>query len=490
MAGLIDLLTGMFGNEQKPLAVLPNPEIPNSALMPPDWVSNYKSRARSFPVPEQSAQSAQIGSDVLPPMNEQAQVRQIDNSIAGQQNQNAFGEQAQVRNVDNQLAALLQSSEGQQKVVQEYGKAKSEGFMGSIRDFLSDPETMARLAIGFNTMRLTPDQGLAAVMADRLKSIREQKISQAQSNKTIDYLLANKVISADDAASLRGNPELAKAVLSGFMARERKEGFTPVSGAELNKRIPGANFDPKAMYSLGESGKISEIGSMKTTIQVDASQKGVSKEFEEAAKYNTERFGKFVDAGDASSALRPEIQTLSILSQTAPSGPLTGRLATAFPGFSTAGDAFNAIISRIAPKMRVVGSGSSSDRDVAMLVESLGSLKNAPGANALIYQAFKDKIAIDEQRAEIANAALTKEISYDEATRQIRELNKRTIMSPELRAMVEASQGRGKGTSGMNMDAVGAPADVFNKMTNDEIAKYSRMTPEQKRRADQEIRNR
>lgn len=215
MAGLIDLLTGMFGNEQKPLAVLPNPEIPNSALMPPDWVSNYKSRARSFPVPEQSAQSAQIGRDVLPPMNEQAQVRQIDNNIAGQQNQNAFGEQAQVRKVDNQLAALLQSSEGQQKVVQEYGKAKSEGFMGSIRDFLSDPETMARLAIGFNTMRLTPDQGLAAVMADRLKSIREQKMLQSGANKTAEYLISQG--RPDLAKLIIENPALAKDAISQVM---------------------------------------------------------------------------------------------------------------------------------------------------------------------------------------------------------------------------------------------------------------------------------
>lgn len=214
MAGLIDLLTGMFGNEQKPLAVLPNPEIPNSALMPPDWVSNYKSRARSFPVPKQSAQSAQIGSDVLPPMNEQAQVRQIDNNIAGQQNQNAFGEQAQVRKVDNQLAALLQSSEGQQKVAQEYGKAKSEGFMGSIRDFLSDPETMARLAIGFNTMRLNPDQGLATLMADRLKSIREQKALTEGANKSAKFFLDQG--RPDLAKLVTENPALTKDMVSNY----------------------------------------------------------------------------------------------------------------------------------------------------------------------------------------------------------------------------------------------------------------------------------
>lgn len=402
-------------------------------------------------------------------------------------------EQADIRRIDNQMMAPqgMQSTPAAKPTLPQSTAQQGGGFWDSAKGFFGDPETMARMAIGFNTMRLNPDQGLAAVMADRLKSIREQKLSQAQSNKTIDYLLANKVISADDAASLRGNPELAKAVLSSFMAREKKENFTTVSGADLNKKIPGANFDPRAMYSVGDTtGKVSEIGGMKTTVNVDASQKGSTKEYEEAAKYNTERFGKFVDAGDTSASLRPEIQTLAILSQTAPSGPLTGRLATAFPGFSTAGDAFNAIINRIAPKMRVVGSGSSSDRDVAMLVEALGSLKNAPGANALIYQAFNDKIAIDEQRAEISNKALTHEITYDEASKQIRELNKRTIMSPELRAMVEAAQGRGKGTSGMSMEAVGAPADVFNKMTNDEIAKYSRMTPDQKRRADQEIRNR
>ena len=35
---------------------------------------------------------------------------------------------------------------------------------------MSDPATMARLAMGFNTMRLNPDQQLAAVLGDRIKS--------------------------------------------------------------------------------------------------------------------------------------------------------------------------------------------------------------------------------------------------------------------------------------------------------------------------------
>ena len=193
------------------------------------------------------------------------------------------------------------------------------------------------------------------------------------------------------------------------------------------------------------------------------------------------RFEGLINQGDQSAGLIPELQALSELVKIAPNGPLMGRLAEQFKGFSTAGDAFKSIIARIAPKMRVVGSGSSSDKDVDLLLSSLGSLSNTPGANALIYQAFMDKAKIDMRRAEIANSAFNGEITRQEAQTQLSELNKQTIISPELKSMIDGMSA-GKSTN--------IPQDVLSKMTSTERAKFELMTPDQQARALEEVRNR
>ena len=398
-------------------------------------------------------------------------------------------EQADIRKIDNALAmsqAMPAASIAQTPAAPI--AAQPQGFMDKVKGYFGDEEKMARLAVGLNSMRMNPDQGIAAVMADRLKTLREQKLAQAQSNKTIDYMLANKIITPTDADALRGNPELAKGVLSAFFSQEKKEDYSTVSGQKLNELMPGSNFDPKGMYSVGnKTGKISEIGSAKTTtnVNVDASQKGDVKWAEAASGSVAKRFEGLVDQGDVAAGLRPELQSLSMLLEQAPTGPLQGRLATAFPGFSTAGDAYNAIINRIAPKLRVVGSGSSSDRDIDLLLSSMGSLRNDAAANRLIHRAFMDKIDLDQRRADIANQAFSGQITRQEANQQLTELNKQSIISPELKAMINAASSGAKG--GMTATSIGAPADVFSKMSDDQRAKYSRMTPDQKARANREI---
>jgi hypothetical protein len=71
-----------------------------------------------------------------------------------------------------------------------------------------DPAFMDRLAMGFNTMRLDPDQGLAAVLGDRIKTVGEMSAR----NKTAEQVavaLQNRGF-FPEAAMVEGNPALAK----------------------------------------------------------------------------------------------------------------------------------------------------------------------------------------------------------------------------------------------------------------------------------------
>jgi hypothetical protein len=72
-----------------------------------------------------------------------------------------------------------------------------------------DPAFMDRLAMGFNTMRLNPDQGLQAVLADRIKTAGKLARGEKSKNKTL-VALQNMGMSPDEADFLGENPDLLK----------------------------------------------------------------------------------------------------------------------------------------------------------------------------------------------------------------------------------------------------------------------------------------
>lgn len=80
-------------------------------------------------------------------------------------------------------------------------------FMDQVKGYFGNRENMIRLAMAFNTMRLTPDQGLAAALGSELKDIRATSRAQAERNKTAAYF--DKV-----------DPEIANAIRGGLDAKD------------------------------------------------------------------------------------------------------------------------------------------------------------------------------------------------------------------------------------------------------------------------------
>src|SRR5262245_50478724 len=137
----------------------------------------------------------------------------------------------------------------------------------------------------------------------------------------------------------------------------------------------------------------------------------------------------------------------------APQGPLTGRLADMFPGFSTAGDALKAIIERNVPKFRVEGSGATSDLEFSAMQKAFISLKNQPGANEIIAQTMRAKAQIDIERGRVVDAYQAGRIDLDEAQERMYELDSRSIMSPQLQQLIEqAGGGQDLGSEGQGGD--------------------------------------
>ena len=139
------------------------------------------------------------------------------------------------------------------------------------------------------------------------------------------------------------------------------------------------------------------------------------------------------------------MQVLDELIKVAPQGPITGRLAELFPVVSSAGDAFQSIVKRIAPTLRAPGSGATSDIEYDGMFRSLPALRNRPEANAAISQIMKAKAAINVERSGIVDAYGRGEISAGEARNKIAELDKRSILTPELSQAIGDLGGEGGG---------------------------------------------
>ena len=158
-----------------------------------------------------------------------------------------------------------------------------------------------------------------------------------------------------------------------------------------------------------------------------------------------ERWSSLKEIGSVSAGLGQDFQALDQLMTVAPQGVLTGRLAEAFPGFSSAGDVFQSIVTRIAPTLRTPGSGSTSDIEYEGMLNSLPRLRFQPEANRAIGEMMKAKAALNVERSQIVTAYENQEIDAPTARRKLEATNKKSIISPELKAALD---GIGAGLGG------------------------------------------
>lgn len=84
--------------------------------------------------------------------------------------------------------------------------------------------------------------------------------------------------------------------------------------------------------------------------------------------------------------------------------------------------AYQAIANQLAPKMRVAGSGATSDFEMRQYLAALPQLRNTPGGNELITRTNQAIAQSQVAAAEIASRALAGEITHRDAERMLREI--------------------------------------------------------------------
>ena len=152
---------------------------------------------------------------------------------------------------------------------------------GGISNYLSDPENRARLAAGFNTMRLNPDPNIAAMAQSRIESSQQQKLLKSQANKTAAVLRAQG--QAELADMIEQNPEIALDITKAFYANQFKSPSVFQQKLDAAKKLGLTDEQAFERAMSGSGTTINMPGGAETEIYKTAIQKDYALQ-EEAQK--------------------------------------------------------------------------------------------------------------------------------------------------------------------------------------------------------------
>lgn len=361
-------------------------------------------------------------------------------------------------------------------------------------------DARSRLAIGLEGLTLNPNQALIGELQQGI----ETRATTAQKNATIEWLRSRR---QDDLAAALEAGAPAQAVLAESMQRMRpadpmdalnlqikqlelqqmqspQPGFrraTPEESAAYGaqagqfgpdgrfyaeevaqpegayRQVTGAQLgltgpEAEKIFNISPKGQVTAIGGAgpSTTVNVggEDSTSALNKKLAEA---EGTLLSTYLQQGPIASAALQDLSLLQEILPMAPQGPIVGRAAELFPGFSSAGAAATSVIKRVAPTLRVEGSGSSSDIEYNGMLQSLPSLQNYPEANTAIVNMMQAKAQINRERSELVRAYQNSAKTEEDAAAlraRLSELDSRSIMTPELRAIINQLGGAPQGGAG------------------------------------------
>ena len=152
-------------------------------------------------------------------------------------------------------------------------------FRDRMRQSWQSGELMDNLALAFNSMRMTPDPNVGAIVQSRADRRQQAEMS----NRTAAWLEA------------QGRPDLAEAVRGGVIdgasaftvMNQKDERGQVVSDAQLKEMYPGAQIEP-GLYNLKSDGTITKVGGGGTTInmppQIGTIPPGYTVEYDDAGR--------------------------------------------------------------------------------------------------------------------------------------------------------------------------------------------------------------
>jgi len=326
-----------------------------------------------------------------------------------------------------------------QPAPQQAQQGGMRGLLSTLKDAATavDPNTGLT---GFQTFAAALDPLILPELRGGGEAIRKSgaaRVAAGNKNKTIEMLRLRK---RDDLADMveRGmiSPTDAASQMLATPKDDRTTGIKEYQQA-VAQGFKGTFLEYKTALQEAGATKIIPPG------QVDAEEELRKKLMQKKG----EGFSKMLDAGSASASAMTDLNILQQLAPLAPSGPLTGRLSEAFPEFNDVASLRQSIVKRVAPTLRVEGSGATSDLEFNAMLNSLGSLRNTPEANQAIIAVMQEKAKYNMDRAAIIRAYETNKIDLDQANEQLASLDGQSRIPAQVQLILDRYSAAGQGSS-------------------------------------------
>ncbi|MFA6984627.1 MAG: hypothetical protein WC213_00275 [Arenimonas sp.] len=210
---------------------------------------------------------------------------------------------------------------------------------------------------------------------------------------------------------------------------------TAINEVEYAKRnwqklgFPDPNAKTPDTQKFWQDFNAKRLGGPSTNVTVD--QRGENEFSKEAGKLTAKRYAEIVDEVPQAKQMLSDVQTLTTLGKQIGTGKEAQVKAALGPYAQALGidveklpeiQAFEAIVNRVGPSLRVKGSGAQSDYELKNFLKSLPTLGNTPEGNDLAARVMQGLYENKLKAGEIASSVLNGDITRKEADRQIREL--------------------------------------------------------------------
>ncbi len=223
-------------------------------------------------------------------------------------------------------------------------------------------------------------------------------------------------------------------------AREiaRKEGPTAGIAALAKYRTPADQWEVVPSPVPGDNNKYqrnSVTNELKPLnpqpFAVNVNNQAESKFSEEAAKHQAKRYDELAGEAPAAKQMQSDVSMLRDLGEKIKTGKLAEVKAVIGPYANAIGidvknlddiQAFEAVVNRVAPQLRVKGTGSQSDFELRNFLKQMPAIGNTPEGNALIDKTMQGFVQNKLSASEIGSLALNGEITRKEADKRLREL--------------------------------------------------------------------
>lgn len=297
--------------------------------------------------------------------------------------------------------------------------------------------------------------GIINLANDRLEIL--QTFDDADPSDTMRILENAMAAKAGDPIALRN----LATELTGAASAGRAMGILQAPQADTRVLKPGEQVFTDGEFQYGVPAEATEAFDILTPEQVQLEGLDPTKQYERNALTNETRvlgaggvslsvgaeprsfpgLEKLLDenfaAASNSAAARPQLNILSQLAPMTTEGQFQATLSRMLPTYNDANTAFIGISNQVLPSLRVPGSGAQSDRDIDVLLNSIGQLSASAETKQLLIQAMIQKDQIMQQKADITQRYYEGNITAAEAAREIRTIDSMSIISPALQQALD-----------------------------------------------------